>query len=138
MVGPREEATHHDGQTMASRRYLVGLLPRWFLEIRKNDESRSPEHVARMLDEARSLLDVVVGHRLESLYTVAISHGIRMAEAIGAQWSYVDLAAGDAASVTSTESTNSSTTRRPRWTPHFDNKRRQQRLQAAPTTTLRR
>jgi integrase len=142
--------------TMASRRYLVGLLPRWFLRMRMNDESLSPAHVARMLDElaakptsrgeprapktvadvrttlvrafgqaqrwgllsrnpaalvdpphvpeteilplsleeARSLLHVVAGHRLESLYTVAISHGIRMSEAIGAQWSYVDLAAG--------------------------------------------
>jgi len=142
--------------TMASRRYLFGLLPRWFLKLRLNDESLSPAHVARVLDEllatptsrgeprapktvadvrttlvralgqaqrwgllsrnpaalvdppyvpetailplsideARSLLDAVAGHRLESLYTVAISHGIRMSEAIGAQWSYVDLAAG--------------------------------------------
>ena len=142
--------------TMASRRYLVGLLPRWFLRIRMNDESLSPAHVARVLDElaatptsrgeprapktvadvrttlvrafgqaqrwgllsrnpaalvdppyvpeteirplsleeARALLGAVAGHRLESLYTVAISHGIRMSEAIGAQWSYVDLAAG--------------------------------------------
>jgi integrase len=142
--------------TMASRRYHIGLLPRWFLKIRLNDESLSPAHVARVLDEllatptsrgeprapktvadvrttlvrafgqaqrwgllsrnpaalvdppyvpeteilplsideARSLLDAVAGHRLESLYTVAISHGIRMSEAIGAQWSYVDLAAG--------------------------------------------
>ena len=141
--------------TMATRRYLVGLLPRWFLKIRMNDENLSPAHVARMLDElaatptsrgeprapktvadvrttlvrafgqaqrwgllsrnpaalvdpphvpateilplsldeARSLLDAVAGHRLESLYTVAISHGIRMSEAIGAQWAYVDLAA---------------------------------------------
>ena len=46
------------------------------------------------LNEARSLLDAVAGHRLELLYTVAISHGIRMSEAIGAQWSYVDLEAG--------------------------------------------
>ena len=142
--------------TMASRRYLVGLLPRWFLRIRMNDESLSPAHVARVLDElaatptsrgerrapktvadvrttlvrafgqaqrwgllsrnpaalvdpphvpetqirplslkeARSLLAAVSGHRLESLYTVAIAHGIRMSEAIGAQWSYVDLEAG--------------------------------------------
>lgn len=142
--------------TMASRRYLVGLIPRWFLRIRMTDENLSPAHVARMLDEvaakptsrgeqrapktvadvrttlvrafgqaqrwgllsrnpaalvdpphvpeteirplsldeARSLLSAVAGHRLESLYTVAISHGIRMSEAIGARWSYVDLEAG--------------------------------------------
>ena len=142
--------------TMASRRYLIGLLPNWFLKIRMDDESLSPAHVARMLDElgatptsrgeprapktvadvrttlvrafgqaqrwgllsrnpaalvdpphvpateilpltideARSLLQAVAGHRLESLYTVAISHGIRMSEAIGAQWSFVDLEAG--------------------------------------------
>lgn len=142
--------------TMASRRYLVSLLPAWFLRIRMDDESLSPAHVARVLDEiaatpttrgqprapktvadvrttlvrafgqaqrwgllsrnpaelvdpvhvpdkqiqplsveeARALLSAVAGHRLESLYTVAIAHGIRMSEAIGAQWSYVDLDAG--------------------------------------------
>ena len=142
--------------TMASRRYLVGLLPQWFVKIRMNDENLSPAHVARMLDElvvkptsrgeprapktvadvrttlvrafgqaqrwgllsrnpaalvdpphvpeteiiplsleeAWALLDAVAGHRLESLYTVAIAHGIRMSEAIGAQWSYVDLESG--------------------------------------------
>ena len=142
--------------TMASRRYLIGLLPAWFVKLRLTDEALTPAHVARMLDElaakptshgeprapktvadvrttlvrafgqaqrwgmlsrnpaalvdppqvpeteilplsldeARSLLDAVEGHRLESLYTVAIAHGIRMSEAIGAEWSYVDLEAG--------------------------------------------
>lgn len=142
--------------TMASRRYLIGLLPAWFKALRLNDEALTPHHVARVLDEisatptsrnkprapktvadvrttlvrafgqaqrwgllsrnpaalvdpphvpeaelepltideARALLATVAGHRLESLYTVAIAHGIRMSEAIGAEWPYVDLEAG--------------------------------------------
>jgi integrase len=77
-----------------------GQAQRWGLLSRNPAALIDPPHVPETeilplsLDEARTLLDIVAGHRLGSLYTVAISHGIRMSEAIGAQWSYVDLAAG--------------------------------------------
>jgi integrase len=74
-----------------------GHAQRWGLLSRKPAALVDPPHVPESetpplsLDEARSLLEAVAGHRLESLYTVAISHGLRMSEAIGAQWSYIDL-----------------------------------------------
>lgn len=77
-----------------------GQAQRWGLLSRNPAALVDPPHVPETeivplsLDEARALLDAVAGHRLESLYTVAIAHGIRMSEAIGAQWSYVDLTAG--------------------------------------------
>lgn len=44
--------------------------------------------------EARALLDAVAGHRLASLYAVALAVGLRESEAIGLRWSDVDLDAG--------------------------------------------
>jgi integrase len=45
-------------------------------------------------DEARSFLDACKHHRLEALYTVALALGLRKGEALGLQWSDVDLDAG--------------------------------------------
>lgn len=142
--------------TMANRRYLASLLPDWFRRLTLADDTLTPQHVARLLDElaatptvhgkprapktvlevramlrtclrkaqrwgllsrnaadlvdppelddtevdyltlteARALLDAVAGHRLESLYTVALAHGVRESEAIGARWSNVNLDEG--------------------------------------------
>ncbi len=46
------------------------------------------------LDEAIALLDQVETHRLGSLFTVAISLGLRQGECVGLRWSEVDLDAG--------------------------------------------
>lgn len=43
------------------------------------------------IGEARALLSEVSGHRLESLYTVALTHGLRESEAIGALLDNLDL-----------------------------------------------
>jgi len=40
--------------------------------------------------EARKLLEVVRGHRLEALFTAAISLGLRMGECLGLQWADID------------------------------------------------
>jgi integrase len=45
-------------------------------------------------EQAYRLLDVVRGHRLEALYTVALAIGLREGEALGLRWEDVDLAAG--------------------------------------------
>ncbi|MEX1163461.1 MAG: site-specific integrase [Nitriliruptor sp.] len=95
---PRAPKTVADVRTTLARDF--GQAQRWGLLSRNPAALVDPPHVPATeilplsLDEARSLLTAVAGHRLESLYTVAIAHGIRMSEAIGAQWSYVDLAAG--------------------------------------------
>jgi integrase len=44
--------------------------------------------------QARSILHVVTGHRLEALYRLALSFGLRRGEALGLLWSDVDLDAG--------------------------------------------
>ncbi len=44
--------------------------------------------------EARALLDVARGDRLYALYVVGVSHGPRLGELLGLQWSAVDLKAG--------------------------------------------
>ena len=46
------------------------------------------------LDEARKLLRQLDGHRLASLFTVALSLGLRQGECVGLRWSEVDLDAG--------------------------------------------
>ncbi len=45
-------------------------------------------------EEARRLLDMAVGHRLEALYTVAVAMGLRQGEALALRWSDVDLEGG--------------------------------------------
>jgi integrase len=44
--------------------------------------------------EARALLKQVAGHRLGSLFTVALALGLRQGECVGLKWSDVDLEAG--------------------------------------------
>jgi integrase len=51
---------------------------------RKSFRSLSPE-------EARELLDVARGDRLEAVYSVALSLGLRMGESLGLRWQDVDL-----------------------------------------------
>lgn len=45
-------------------------------------------------EEARQFLDAIRGHRLEALYTVALTMGLRQGEALGLRWRDVDLAMG--------------------------------------------
>jgi integrase len=45
-------------------------------------------------DEARLLLQSVKGHRLEALYSVALTMGLRQGEALGLRWTDVDLELG--------------------------------------------
>ncbi len=45
-------------------------------------------------EDARVLLDVAAGERLEALYVVAVSTGMRQSELLGLRWKDVDLDAG--------------------------------------------
>ena len=60
------------------------------------DPPRATRHQIAPLnpDQGRALLNAVQGHRLEGLYRVAISLGLRMGEALGLRWEDVDLEAG--------------------------------------------
>lgn len=68
-----------------------GLVPRNVAELA--DPPRVEEYQARFLDiaEARQLLAAATGDRLEALYTVALSLGLRQGEALGLSWRAVDL-----------------------------------------------
>jgi integrase len=41
-------------------------------------------------EQARAFLDAAKGERLEALYTVALSLGLRMGEALGLRWQDID------------------------------------------------
>jgi integrase len=45
-------------------------------------------------EQARLLLDVASGERLEALYVVAVSTGMRQSELLGVRWEDVDMEAG--------------------------------------------
>src|SRR5262249_46507331 len=53
-----------------------------------------PEMQALTPEQARAFLDAVRGDRLQVLYTVALSLGLRQGEALGLRWQDVDLEAG--------------------------------------------
>lgn len=53
-----------------------------------------PRHRALDTEEARRLLEMASGDRLEALYTVALSLGLRLGEALGLMWLDLDLDAG--------------------------------------------
>jgi integrase len=52
------------------------------------EKPRPPKHKVRPLDDkqARALLDAVRGHRLQALYLVALSLGLRRGEILGLRW----------------------------------------------------
>jgi integrase len=41
-------------------------------------------------EQARAFLDAAKGERLEALYTVALSLGLQMGEALGSRWQDID------------------------------------------------
>jgi integrase len=61
------------------------------------DAPKQKKHKITPLDPAqgRALLAAVQGHRLEGLYRVALSLGLRMGEALGLRWEDVDLDRGE-------------------------------------------
>src|SRR5581483_684454 len=46
-------------------------------------------------EEAHRFLQVIKGDRLEALYTVALTMGLRQGEALGLRWSDIDLDLGN-------------------------------------------
>lgn len=99
------------GQTGRLKPVSVGYLHRilrsaltqavkWGLVTRNVATLVEPPRVVRLeravldVDQARAFLAAVKGDRLEALYTVAFAIGLRRGEALGLQWSDVDLTRG--------------------------------------------
>jgi integrase len=110
--------TPQDVQALMARLAVEGLAPksirnvrtvlsaaltqaeRWGM-VRRNvarlvQPPRREQHEIQPLtpDEARRFLAAVSGHRLEALFTVALTLGLRQGEALGLTWADVDLEAG--------------------------------------------
>jgi integrase len=92
------------GLAVRTRRYAravlrsaLGHAERWDLVSRNAaalvDLPRMPSKLddALSLDEAKALLDVARGDRLEAIVTVALVVGLRKGEALGLRWDDVDL-----------------------------------------------
>jgi integrase len=96
-----------DGLSPKTVRYIRGTLRtalnqavRWGLVARNAaalvDGPRVPAHEIQPFspDEARTFLAAAKGHRLEALYSVAMTLGLRQGEALGLRWRDVDLQMG--------------------------------------------
>ncbi len=72
-----------------------GLVGRNVAKLAEPPSQRALHRVEPLSpDEARKFLAYVQGDRLEALYSVALAIGLRRGEALGLQWSSVDLDAG--------------------------------------------
>lgn len=96
-----------DGLSPKTVRYIRGTLRtalnqavRWGLITRNAaalvDGPRVPTHEIQPFSpqEARRFLSAAKGHRLEALYSVALTLGLRQGEALGLRWQDVDLEMG--------------------------------------------
>ena len=70
------------------------MIPRNAAASVKPPQARKEEIQPLSRDEVRSFLDTVAGDRLEALYVVAISAGLRQGELLGLRWEDLDLDAG--------------------------------------------
>lgn len=81
-------------------RRALGQAEKWGLVVRNVARLVDPPKVRRpevrplTLEEARTFLTAVQGHRLEALFTVALALGRRQGEVLGLRWEDVDLERG--------------------------------------------
>jgi integrase len=73
---------------------LDGLIPRNAVAAVKPPQPRREEIWPLSRDQVRTLLDTVSGERLEAMYVVAVTAGLRRGELQGLQWDDVDLETG--------------------------------------------
>jgi integrase len=71
-----------------------GLVARNAAALAEGPRIRHEEIQPLSPHEAKTLLDVISGDRLEALYSVALAVGLRQGEALGLHWADVDLEAG--------------------------------------------
>lgn len=71
-----------------------GLIPRNAAASVKPPQPRREEIQPLSRDQVRTFLEAVSGDRLEALYIVAITAGLRRGELLGLKWEDVDLEAG--------------------------------------------
>ncbi len=94
-LAPRTVQYIHRTLTKALKQ-AVGdsLIPRNVCEAVKPPQPRKAEISPLDTEQVRALLDTVSGERVEALYTVAVSAGLRQGELLGLRWEDIDLEAG--------------------------------------------
>ena len=68
-----------------------GLIPRNVTEAVKPPQSRREEMQPLSRDQVRTFLDTVKGDRMEALYVLAVTAGLRQGELLALKWEDVDL-----------------------------------------------
>src|SRR5829696_2692337 len=68
-----------------------GLIPRNVTEAVKPPQSRREEMQPLSRDQVRTFLDTVKGDRMEALYVLAITAGLRQGELLALKWEDLDL-----------------------------------------------
>jgi integrase len=71
-----------------------GLIPRNATEAVKPPQVRREEIRPLAAEQVRILFDAAKGDRLEALYVLAVTTGLRQGELLGMKWDDVDLEAG--------------------------------------------
>jgi integrase len=71
-----------------------GIIPRNVAAGVKAPQPRSEEIRPLNREQVRALFEAVAGHRLEALYIVAVTTGLRQGELLGLRWADVNLEAG--------------------------------------------
>jgi integrase len=71
-----------------------GLIARNVAMLAKPPRLEKPPLRVFTMEEARRFLELVKGHRLEAVFTVALTLGMREGEILGLRWQDVDLDAG--------------------------------------------
>jgi integrase len=70
-----------------------GLVKRNVAALARAPKVERREVVPLNTTQARAFLDAVEGHRLESLFAVAVGCGLREGECLGLEWSDIDFEA---------------------------------------------
>jgi integrase len=73
---------------------MDGLIPRNVTEAVKAPRPEKKEIKPLSSEQARALLEAAEGDRLEALYVLAVTTGMRQGELLGLKWEDVDLEAG--------------------------------------------
>src|SRR5215204_5924775 len=94
-LAPRTVLHIHRTLSKALKQAVMdGLIPRNAAASVKPPQPRREEIWPLSRDQVRTLLDAVSGERLEALYIVAVTAGLRRGELQGLQWDDVDLETG--------------------------------------------
>lgn len=96
--GLASSSVHHIHETLHKAledALCMGLVQRNVADMVKAPPLRSERPVVIYnAQQVRTLLNSVIGNRLEALYVLVLSTGMRMGELLGAQWRDLDLDAG--------------------------------------------